>query len=215
MIISHKYKFIFIHINKCGGTSITRALFPYLDKSDLILGGLPKFEKKSREYKQKHRIYKHSTSSQIRQFIGDDIWSSYYKFAFVRNPWSKILSNYLWFHKQSTFSKILKVKGNNILKMKDFSEYVKSKYLDEAKSCSDFIYDDNKQLLVDFYGKQESLERDFAYVCGKLGLPLITLNQENQTNHNKYQNYYDEETQKIIANRYAQDINNFGYKFNN
>ena len=40
MIISHKHKFIFIHINKCGGSSVTRALMPYLGPNDLVLGGV-------------------------------------------------------------------------------------------------------------------------------------------------------------------------------
>lgn len=38
MIISHAHKFIFIHIPKCGGTAVSKALLPYLGKDDLILG---------------------------------------------------------------------------------------------------------------------------------------------------------------------------------
>jgi hypothetical protein len=38
MIISHTHKFIFVHINKCAGTSITKALLPYLGENDIVLG---------------------------------------------------------------------------------------------------------------------------------------------------------------------------------
>jgi hypothetical protein len=38
MIVSHTHKFIFVHINKCAGTSVTKALLPYLGENDLVLG---------------------------------------------------------------------------------------------------------------------------------------------------------------------------------
>ena len=41
MIINHKYKFIFIHVPKCAGTAIKRALYPYCDKWDQFIGGHP------------------------------------------------------------------------------------------------------------------------------------------------------------------------------
>ncbi|MDT9339971.1 sulfotransferase family protein [Trichodesmium erythraeum 21-75] len=210
MIISHKYKFIFIHINKCGGTSITKALIPYLGKKDLILGCLPKYEKLSEEYLKKYQIYKHSTASEIRNFIEEDIWNKYFKFTFTRNPWSKILSTYFWFHKYKNWGK--GGKADKIRRLPDFSSYAKSKYLDE-KSCSLFIFDDQGSNLMNFIGKQENLDRDFAYVCGKLGLPLITLNKENNTQHSGYHKYYDEEAKMMVANKYADDIKNFNYEF--
>lgn len=41
MIISHKYKFIFIKTGKTAGTSLQQYLYPYLDKEDVIrTGGL-------------------------------------------------------------------------------------------------------------------------------------------------------------------------------
>jgi hypothetical protein len=38
MIISHSRKFIFIHIHKTAGESISEALRPYLSGRDLLLG---------------------------------------------------------------------------------------------------------------------------------------------------------------------------------
>ena len=29
-------------------------------------------------------------------FVGDDIWNSYYKFCFERNSWAKVVSYYNW-----------------------------------------------------------------------------------------------------------------------
>ena len=66
---------------------------------------------------------------------------------------------------------------------------------------------------MNFIGKQENLDRDFAYVCGKLGLPLINLGQENNTQHSVYQKYHDDEAKMIVANKYADDVENFNYQF--
>jgi hypothetical protein len=51
MIISHKYRFIFIHIRKCAGTSVTRALVSLLGKEDIVIGCTAEGEKLERENK--------------------------------------------------------------------------------------------------------------------------------------------------------------------
>ena len=53
MIISHKYKFIFVHVPKTAGTSIAQSLYPYLDlQQDVVLGGHPDHEHKDDEEKE-------------------------------------------------------------------------------------------------------------------------------------------------------------------
>jgi hypothetical protein len=71
-MISHEHKFIFVHVPKTGGTSI---------ESLLDLSGA-----------------KHNTARQYRNFF-PDVWKRYFSFAFVRNPWDRVLSFYM-FRKQ-------------------------------------------------------------------------------------------------------------------
>ncbi|GGY10245.1 hypothetical protein GCM10007160_41810 [Litchfieldella qijiaojingensis] len=40
MIISHKYRFIFIHCRKVAGSSIKTSLWPYLGDNDIVIGSL-------------------------------------------------------------------------------------------------------------------------------------------------------------------------------
>jgi Sulfotransferase family len=96
MIISHKHKFIFVHVPKTGGTSITYSFLKHLDKkNDTILGCLPPYDKISRENKIKGGLHKHSSASDVKKELGN-IYSNYFSFAFVRNPYDLILSQYYW-----------------------------------------------------------------------------------------------------------------------
>ncbi len=69
-MISHKHKFIFVHINKTGGTSIRKALFPDSPRENI------------------HRVIRYYKKLYPKQF------DEYFKFTFVRNPWDKVVSQY-------------------------------------------------------------------------------------------------------------------------
>ena len=66
-MINHKHKFIFIHINKCGGTSI-----------DKVFSGKFRGHKKAFDYKK----------------LNPKEFENYFKFTFVRNPWDRVVSFY-------------------------------------------------------------------------------------------------------------------------
>jgi hypothetical protein len=96
MIISKSKNFVYIHLDKCGGTSIETALEPFLSWSDIIIGSSPFGEKMYLAYQEKdNSLRKHSTSADIKSFIGKD-WDSMYKFATVRNPEKIMISLYFY-----------------------------------------------------------------------------------------------------------------------
>jgi hypothetical protein len=66
---------------------------------------------------------------------------------------------------------------------------------------------------MDFIGKFENLQKDFDYVMNRLNLPQQKLTHENCTLHKPYRDYYDDETEEVVAERYKDDINCFGYEF--
>jgi len=190
-MINHKHKFIFTHIPKTGGSSV-HYFFINIDRSHV------------------KSVIRHKTTAQIKAGIEKKVFEDYFKFAYVRNSWDRELSLYTYitqsrhhfFHKEA-------------VKCNDFSTYLKQTYHDKrlAYHQYDWVSDKNGDLLVDFVGRFENLQQDFIIICDKIGIPYIKLPQKNKSNHKHYTEYYDDETRELVAQKYARDIEYFGYEF--
>ncbi len=77
-MICHKQRIIFIHLPKCGGTSIEIAL---TGKS---------WHQAGLHHEQ------HLTAKETRDLYGEDVFRSYFKFTIVRNTWDLLVTYYLW-----------------------------------------------------------------------------------------------------------------------
>ena len=214
-MISHKHKFIFIHIPKCGGTSVELALLKNegiqmknYDKDDLNFLSV--------EQQQKYRIgYNYEgVSTQHRKIdqYKDSKEKKYFTFTFIRNPWERFLSEYFYIRKVS------KERDKFKKQFPTFNHFVKDDYLmwlfaGHEHLQIDFVLNANKHKMINFIGRCEDMQYDFDYVCGKIGIPKIELPYRNPTKHKHYTEYYDDETRQIVAEKYAKDIEYFGYTF--
>ena len=212
MIISHKHRFIFIHIPKCAGSSITKALAPVLGKQDLILGVTPEGEKLHEENLKKGGLTKHSSASVIRQQIGPEIWNSYFKFSFVRNPWDLLVSRYHWSLKTQWDDEFGTIK--KIREFEDFEEYLYSPLVRKL-NCVDFVSDENGEIMVDYAGKSELINWEFRRICERAGIPVYLPRRDNRSNHEAYFNYYNPITRDLVGEWYSRDIRKFDYGFHN
>jgi chondroitin 4-sulfotransferase 11 len=214
-MISHKLKYYFVHIPKCAGSSIERALGE-AEGVTIKHGDLPPTikEKYLLMYPdEKHRFNigpsQHFPIRHINNYYPEA--KEYFTFTFVRNPWDRIVSEYHWFKHQSRKRK--KKRWASIT----FDEFIEGgndvpldRYHDKSQYW--FICDDHGQCAVDVVGRFETLHEDFDKICKEIGIRQ-ELPHVFKADRGHYMEYYNENTKQTVAERFAVDIDMFGYTF--
>jgi len=208
MLISHSHKFIFVHIYKVAGMSIRSALDEYASKPDILNRLFYKLGLKIASPFQPCRMFPfHSRAELLKQGLPVEIYDTYYKFAFVRNPWDWQVSLYHFMLKDPTHFQYELIKS-----MSSFGDYIDWRVAEDKKLQKDFVTDSNGALIVDFVGRYERIAEDFNNVCNKLNIDA-TLPHINRSSHNDYRTYYDEKSRKLVEEHFIEDIELFGYTF--
>ena len=196
-MISHKHKCIFIHTPKTGGTSIESAL------GDWGLTQVNERELMGGVYSSKHHTL---------QSVKKSLRENYFKFAFVRNPWDRVVSTYCYYRdggNQKSDSSLRKQIPS------DFKSFVAHRWnvIPNIARKDQFSYlEVNGEVELDFIGRFERIEDDYRCISKKIGLTR-KLPHVRASKHKHYTEYYDDETKQIVAEKYARDIEYFGYKF--
>ena len=209
MLLSHKQQWIFIHIPKTGGSSISSALEPYCDvigashaqMNDLTI---PLSDKQSRDYHQHDSITEVNDKLLLSGYTPRD----YNSFCVYRNPWDHAVSEWSFYHKMvNNNSNPIPWYKKILSECKDFSTYVRSSYWEYNYFSIKSFWD------IKYMIKFETMQNDFDMVCSRIGLPKIKLPHYNKTMHKHYSEYYDQETRDIVANKSWRIIERFDYKF--
>lgn len=230
MIISHKHKFIYIKTIKTGSTSVEAALSTVCGPDDVITVAADRLMKfrtgdaKAQNYKLDHpavpkqklwrrllgrpiRYYhpevgyfEHIPAWRVKTYIGDDVWSSYFKFSFERNPWDRQVSFYAF-------------KTRNRRPPPTFDEFNRSKR--QAYVWNWDLYTIDGKVALDFVGRFENLEADFAQIAERLGLAgQLSLPKANTSERSQeYRSYYTDAARDMIGEWYRREIDHFGYSF--
>lgn len=180
--------YLFIHINKTGGRSIESAL---------------------------GCIYEHKTARRKRREMGASVWEEKFTFAFVRNPWDRVVSQYAYRHRTGEAA------GETPTDV-SFGSWVRRVYGGKDPESrpddvlflpqSDWVTDERGGLMIDFVGRFERFEEDFQHVCNQIGV-TASLPHKNKSSRDPYPEYYTQETADIVANYFAEDIRRFDYSF--
>jgi hypothetical protein len=235
MIISHSRKFIFIHIHKTAGESISDALRPYLSGRDLLLGTSLRGELNNAYYNSRYRLQKHSGVRKVRTFVGDATWDDYLKFSFVRDPFDRLRSLYFYFERMlarrrephlrnallwlpgTGFRDPLKWPGMQaLLETESFSGFIRhpafSTEIMGARPQSVLLTDKEGSLDVDFVGRFETLAEDFASLAARLGLEGADLGHRNASrNRAATPDPAEAADRALVAELYARDYALFDY----
>jgi len=202
-LVSKKYKFIFIHIPKTGGTSIAEpdfksgqgALIGQLGDDDHVQAG-------------------HIRAVGLRKCMLEN-WDEYFKFAFVRNPWDRMVSLYHYFLQDP--EKADSILGRQLAQFSDFNDFCNN--LDGVELDSHFdgqisyLIDYEENMLVNYIGRFESIDKDLALICDKVGLSIVQLPHYRKSDHMSYRTYYDDASIEIVAKKYLSDVHAFKYHF--
>ena len=177
----------------------------------------------------RHRETGHLAAAEYFEdgYISREDFNSLYRFAFVRNPFRRLVSEYLY---------------RNYFNHRSFADFVMNRlpepgWDDKYRHVMpqyDMLHDREGRLLVDFVGRFENLQADFDVVCEELGFEDSTLphrnpsdkasrnarrklrnwmwfNGENRKKH--WSEYYDASTRQVVSDYYHRDIEAFGYSF--
>ena len=191
-MISARHKFIFVHVNKTGGTSIEKAFDGDADQRDVE--------------------YKHASAAFYKRKFPDQ-FRAYFKFAFVRNPWDWLVSRYHWSRDHQglfdySFEEFLRRLRKRI-RLSEQAQWLESEAL--RPQLERLMI--RGAIAVDFIGRFESLQTDFDKICATLQIERRPLQQVFVTKHAHYSEYYGDESRRLVEEIYGSDIAAFGYRF--
>lgn len=190
--VAPEQKGVFIHIPKTAGTSI------YLQTGSIA-----------------PRMFgRHATALFVKNRLSSEEWGSLFKFAFVRNPWQRMVSMYL-FYKSNGFTdlsdfKVWLIELNKTRKIEGY-QYMDSLARNPITQKT-FLTDENGDILVDYIGKRETFQNDFKNICQQLEIKPDMLHM-NLSGLYDYKCYYDGETEALIGNLCHWEIDRFNYRF--
>lgn len=210
-MISHKYRCIFVHIPKTGGTSIEDIIWPITpeggrSEKDLWWGYIDEYHNKYQTGGLQHLLARH-----IRIEVGEDVFSRYFKFTIVRNPWDKAVSQFLHTRRLKKFRQFIGMKKRNGFKR--YLELIRLKPHVQWEPQKKFLYADTGECLVDYIGRYEAFEDSVQHILAQIGCGETNIPYAKRSRRDPYQEYYDEESREMVAEMYADDIAAFGYDY--
>jgi hypothetical protein len=213
-MISHKHKCIFIHIPKCAGSSI----FRYFNPDAKVNWKVPNYEVLYGWCPKRKIHLQHATSKQLieTELISEEQWKTYFKFAFIRNPWDRALSDYNWIQKdigiKGSFKEFILRDGPFKTRLRDNTNmYFRGDHLISQSS----FFDSEGVYKLDFIGRFENLQNDINKVKEALGVNIEFNEHQKKSKkiYNHYSIFYTKSKRQLIEEKYLVDIERFGYSF--
>ncbi|SHK25561.1 Sulfotransferase family protein [Rubritalea squalenifaciens DSM 18772] len=224
-MISHKHKCIFIHIPKCAGTSIEKAL-GHFDGHEgrggqdhrsvrMIEQPFPQFAclrsfenikdvlRRIKYARRNDRNPNNVITASYQQYI------DYFKFTVVRDPWDRA---YSWY-KNATRDELHR-KHLGISEDIEFEEFLK-RFIGSGFLRPQLYWLKNfkGQIDMNYIARFENLEEDYNRIIDQLGVDFVKLPHELNSGEVNYRSRFNKVTKEIIDRFYQEEIQFLNYKY--
>lgn len=187
------HRAIFIHLPKTAGTSVSRQL------------GLA--------------ASRHLPAEEYR-ITNPGKFAAYFKFAFVRNPFDRLVSSYAFLRQGGMNADDARFAARKVIPFESFEHFLTEGFSRDAETRAwvhfrpqtEFICDAAGRNLMDFTGRFERIVEDYAMIADRLGKPK-NLPISNKSARGDYREFYSPATIEIAQHYYAEDLEVFGYDF--
>ncbi|MBX7186223.1 MAG: sulfotransferase family protein [Vicinamibacteria bacterium] len=196
MIVSMPRRVLFVHVHRTGGSTLR----------SLLLQRLPGAARLGSQ---------HSPITEARGLLGEE-FDDYFKFAFVRNPWDRIVSWWMLLRQGprppgSAGSTIPDTLEGYLLLCRD--ALIRGGPRPFPAEQMSLLTDGEGPILVDELGRYENFDADARRICMRLGIGIEELPRAAATRHDHYATYYNDSARRLVAELYPRDLRGLGYEF--
>ena len=210
MIVSFCHEFVSIHVPKTGGTSFRTSLEERL--------GIPLYCPDDKSYTTDKFHFENADFSghpgylTLEEKFGNK-YDDYFKFAFVRNPWSRMASlTFSRFNRDRPDIEVTKAVFQNKLRNLLVRENEGIRFNLATKPQTHWLFNKDGELKVDHVARFENYAEECKYLMRRLNLTFnIKDVNKSYSSHVDYRDYYNDELIEMVAKKHKSDIELFGY----
>jgi hypothetical protein len=163
---------------------------------------------------------RHAPAIAAQAILPPDWFATLFKFAFVRNPWDRLVSAHAHFERDE---RALLER----LRLPSFSDFVRFALRPSTEQHErvalwqaigrpqlESLIGLRGELLVDFVGHFENLEADFELALQQMDLPAVQLPHKRRSQRiADYRSAYSDELAELVGRHFADDLAAFSYSF--
>ena len=208
MLISDSHEFIFVRVRKTASQAMWAQLKPYvLPRPDSRWDHLKSRARLEWNYR-KYRFRAHDGILAAKRRMPAERFERYFKFAIVRNPWARLVSEYEFILRYPDHGR-----HDRVRRLGGFEKFVDMQIPRRDAYQLDVLCDRRGRMLMDFIGRLEALDDDWRTICERIDIPYQPLPKKNVGKRRPYTDYYTPGLRDRVARHWAREIETFGYAY--